>query len=168
MRAISLFFAAALLAMTAHAQIYKCKDDKGQLLLSDKPCVSGELLQRKRTAEENYQDDVRAYEGQLNKYERRAREAQREYSRQAPATRYQQYAPPAVMPQHKGYDERLAERNAGVKSILDNPQPRQRGGRNGEDGTSIPIAPQPTIITNCNAGFCYDDQGGVYHRGGVS
>ena len=146
-------------ASAAQAQIYKCKDENGRLLLSDKPCASGALLQRKATTEEIAQDDLRAFEANLNKQERRNREASREASKQMESARSQQYAPPNAASQHQSYEERLAQRNAGVKSIL---APSKVP--SGRPAPNPPPTPAPTTFTNCGGGFCTDNFGGTYHQ----
>lgn len=149
-----------LVASTAQAQIYKCKDENGRLLLSDKPCMSGELVLRKKTDQENYNDDVRAYEATLNKQEQRAKERRRIEAKRMEEARYQQYSPG---PQHKSYEENLAERNAGVQSTI-----TSRGSLTREEKTAIAREriknTPPTVITSCNGWTCTDNQGGTYNQ----
>jgi len=161
-----LFACSLLLAGAAHAQIYKCKDERGQLLLSDKPCASGELLQRKATESEKAEGDMRAYEANMLKQERRNREAARNADSNYGNAQPLQYAPPPVGSQPQSYEERLAERNAGVKSILVPSRiPSAKPTRN-QNAAPIPAPPppQPTTFTNCGGGFCTDNFGGTYHQ----
>ncbi|MEJ5148950.1 DUF4124 domain-containing protein [Comamonas sp. MYb396] len=159
MKLAKVFLACGLLiAGVAQAQIYKCKDENGRLLLSDKPC--GDLLVRKKSLQENYNDDVQAYEANLDKQERRDREERRAQAAQMAEPRYQQL--PSV-PQHKGYEENLAERNASVKSTLTTKGSLTREEKAAIARERIKSTP-PTEITSCNGWTCTDNQGGTYHQ----
>ncbi|WP_312836417.1 DUF4124 domain-containing protein [Comamonas sp.] len=151
--ACSIFAAGA-----AQAQIYKCDDENGRLLLSDKPC--GALLVRKKSLEENYSDDLRAYEATLNKQEQRAKERRREEAKRMEAARYQQYSPGS---QHKSYEENLAERNAGVQSTI-----TSRGSLTREEKAEIAREKlsrvPPTELPFCSGGTCTDNKGGSYQQ----
>jgi len=182
MKAARLLVACSLLlAGAAQAQIYKCKDERGQLLLSDKPCASGELLQRKSTDQERAQDDMRAYEANVNKQNRRAREQAREMSsaqyRQQPsfqsagassgadsaecktAQRDLEFASSSIArneaEKRNNVNAAIARVNAACGSNTELMQPPARR-------TGPP--PSPTTFTNCGGGFCTDNQGGSYHQ----
>ena len=127
--AISLLVAAAFMApLTGSAQVFKCKNAQGQVIYSDKACSTtqpGGLLERRRTFEEKMQEREQAYAAQVSKEERRALEAAREDA--AAERRAMRMAMQPQAPRHKGYAERLAERNAGVRSNLSGSQPSGRG-----------------------------------------
>lgn len=127
--AISLLVAAAFMApLTGSAQVFKCKNAQGQAIYSDKACSttqSGGLLERRRTFEEKMQEREQAYAAQVSKEERRALEAAREDAAAERRAMWMAMQPQA--PRHKGYAERLAERNAGVRSNLSGSQPSGRG-----------------------------------------
>lgn len=127
--AISLLVAAAFMApLTGSAQVFKCKNAQGQAIYSDKACSttqSGGLLERRRTFEEKMQEREQAYAAQVAKEERRALEAAREDA--AAERRAMGVAMQPQTPRHKGYAERLAERNAGVRSNLTGAPPGGRG-----------------------------------------
>ncbi|MGF6211761.1 DUF4124 domain-containing protein [Comamonas sp. 4034] len=166
----------ALVATNSYAQVYKCKDPSGQLLLSDKPCASGELLQQKRSAEENLQDDLRAQEANRQKQERRAKEAYREaqrYGRQAPA-----YAQGSQSNPQDSEDCRLAQRdldfarssiarNANEKRDQVNAAIAKSNAACGSNtGVIQPPARAPTItMASCSQMGCYDASGLFYTRG---
>lgn len=127
--AISLLVAAAFMApLTGSAQVFKCKNAQGQAIYSDKACSntqSGGLLERRRTFEEKMQEREQAYAAQASKEERRALDAAREDAAAERRAMWMAMQPQA--PRHKGYAERLAERNAGVRSNLSGSQPSGRG-----------------------------------------
>ncbi|MFG5777979.1 DUF4124 domain-containing protein [Comamonas sp. J-3] len=149
---------------SANAQIYQCKDEKGQLLLSDRPCASGKLLSRQRTAEENMQDDIRAYQATIEKEERRAKENARNMARQEQQQREMRaYRAPQVsgLENYKGYEERLAERNASVKPTL-TPYHEAKRQRRMRDSSG-----DDTFITHCSGNVCFDQRGNTFtHAGG--
>ncbi len=159
--ALAVLFAAC----AASAQVFKCQDAAGKTIYSDAPCSTsqtGQQLERRRTFEEKMQEREQAHEAQMTKEERRAREEERERveaERRATAAAAQPKAPP-----HKGYAERLAERNAGVRSTLTGPAsslpPRRKN-------TAMPTPPPaPSVITHCGGGVCHDNLGGVYQQHG--
>lgn len=127
--AISLLVAAAFMApLTGSAQVFKCKNAQGQAIYSDKACSTtqtGGLLERRRTFEEKMQEREQAYAAQVSKEERRALEAAREDAAAERRAMWMAMQPQA--PRHKGYAERLAERNAGVRSNLSGSQPSGSG-----------------------------------------
>lgn len=167
-----------LLAGAAQAQIYKCKDERGQLLLSDKPCASGELLQRKSTAEERAQDDMRAYEANVNKQNRRAREQAKEMG----SAQYQQRSFQSAGAS-SGADTaecKTAQRDLefASSSIARNEAEKRSNvnaaiakvnaacGSNTELMQPPPRRPAPPVIVDCNAGGCTDNYGGTYSKVG--
>ena len=148
---------------SANAQIYQCKDEKGQLLLSDRPCASGKLLSRQRTAEENMQDDIRAYQATIEKEERRAKENARNMARQEQQQREMRaYRAPQVsgLENYKGYEERLAERNASVKPTMTPYHEAQRQKRLRNSSSS------GADITHCAGSVCFDEQGNAFNKSG--
>lgn len=169
MRYISTLLASAviLLVQAADAQVFKCKDAQGRSIYSDSPCSSsqsGGQLERKRTFEEKMREREQAYEAQMVKRERKAHEVHQERleaEQQAIATSMQ----PRV-PQHKGYAERLAERNAGVNSKFAPPLTRAQRGLPPLSNRAAGNPPAPSVMTHCAGGFCNDNQGGVYHQHG--
>ena len=128
MRSIVLLVVAALTGTTALAQVYKCKDAHGRMVYSDTGCSagqSGNLLQRQRSNEERWLAREEALNAQRDKEERKARELAKEriaIENQAIASAMQPQAPA-----HKGYAERLAERNAGVRSTVSGSSSASRG-----------------------------------------
>lgn len=161
MKAARLLLACSILAASAaQAQIYKCKDENSRLLLSDKPCVAGELVLRKKSDRENYDDDVRAYEATLNKQEQRAKERRRAEAKRMEEARYQQYSPG---PQHKSYEENLAERNAGVRSTITSRGSLTREEKAEAAREKLSRIP-PTEFNFCSGGTCTDNKGGSYQQ----
>lgn len=166
---------------SAHSQVFKCTGPDGRMVYIDRPCsgkTSGEMLLRERTLEEKLQEREEAYIAEMRKQERRAIEQEREmaeeqrrYRNELRAMRERQYQPE---PQHKGYEERLRERNASVQSTL-RPPPRKLRPTpsSGEQEFAPPVhrekddhAKRNPQMLSCNGGFCHDTRGGVYHQHG--
>lgn len=171
----------AACAPAAQAQVFKCSSPQGGTVYSDQPCErgqSGQMLLRQRTPAEALQEQAQAYTAQAAKEQRRALEQERELQAQQlqamRALQAAQQAPPPAYPAHKGYAERLAERNAGVRSLFERPQTRAERGlppianpyQNPIPDPSPAGPPPPTVMTHCGGGFCHDNQGGVYHLHG--
>ncbi len=176
--------AISALSLPASAQVHKCKDASGKTIYTDAPCAStqkGELIERRRTHTEIYQERMEAAQAENRKQERRL--AEQDQERQEQWRRQLATSQQPTQPRHKGYAERLAERNAGVSagSITnsggkwDQAAERERDrrkqaqrDREHRDAAHMPApnTPQPTNITRCDSGFCHDNTGGVYHRVG--
>ena len=162
----------SLIGFGASAQVFKCKDPSGKITYSDSACggaQQGTQLLRERTFEEKVTEREQAYAAQIAKEERRALEYARDQAKAERQAIISSMQPPA--PPHKGYSERLAERNAGVQSVFAPPKTRaQRGLPPQNNGQSIGrppnSAPAPSAMTHCAGGFCYDNMGGVYHQHG--
>lgn len=172
-----IIIAIAAAAPAAHAQVFKCKDAQGRVMYSDTGCASlqqGHLIERERSMEEKHRERAQAYRAQQDKQERQLREREREMRAEEDRVMRAAAEPEApAAPRHKGYAERLQERNDGVRSVFAPPKLSasrnngQRSAGNTTDTTpSPPPPPSPSVITHCAGGFCYDNMGGVYHRHG--
>ena len=61
----NVFILFALIACTASAQVYRCKDATGKTAFSDTPCITGqtgELIQEKKSREEILEELLRTAE----------------------------------------------------------------------------------------------------------
>ena len=107
----------------AYGQVYKCTLN-GKTIFSDAPCPpgsNGNLIQEKRTAEERYEERLRALEAEQAKYQRRQTEMDRDYySRpQQPTIIQHQYQ--NLPPPQETWAERNERRNREVsKSSITN------------------------------------------------
>ncbi|MEQ6437218.1 DUF4124 domain-containing protein [Comamonas sp. w2-DMI] len=174
MRLVALTAVFALLALPAVGQVYRCKDATGRQIFSDRPCEAhqtGGMVQRKRTDAEIYREREQAFNAEAAKQQRYMAEQQREWMEQS----QQSIQAPAV--RHSGNDwaarQRLKDLETSASSITNNggkwdsaaeaERARLRdeeARRRAAQAKTIP----PTSFTNCNAGFCYDNQGSTYHR----
>lgn len=152
-----------LATLPAIAQVHRCKDSSGQLVYSDKPCSagqSGELIEKRKSQRAIYEEREQAFKAEASKQERYAEERQRERMERAQALEQSQYGAPA---QPKGYAERLAERNSGVRSNL---EPRPGSQRAYERADHLPAqAPNEKPygrIKDCFNGICKDNYGNRY------
>lgn len=120
-----IIIAIAAAAPAAHAQVFKCKDAQGRVMYSDTGCTSlqqGHLIERERSMEEKHRERAQAYRAQQDKQALQLREREREMREQE--DRAMRAAAEPAAPRHKGYAERLAERNANVQSTIHrNPPP---------------------------------------------
>ncbi|MDH4417663.1 MAG: DUF4124 domain-containing protein, partial [Acidovorax sp.] len=160
---------------TASAQVHRCKDATGKLVFSDRPCEasqSGELVQRKRTREEILKEREQAGEAEIRKQNQRLAEQERALS----ASQRGVPAPQAPVPRHSGNDwqKRKDLENAATSagSIANNGgrwdqnAEAERARVRREEALRHQAANPPSMITNCNGGFCYDTNGNVYNRNG--
>lgn len=165
---------ALIYCASTNAQVFKCKDSAGRTVYSDLGCSSqqsGYMFEREKTMEQKYQERVQAYRAQQEKHERKLREQERDMqTREAQAMR-EAYAPP--LQQHKGYAERLQERNDSVRSVF--APPKLSSARSSGQYPSSNTAPPPDILPppppppppthlSCKGSWCNDNQGGAYSR----
>ena len=175
-----------LAAMSAGAQVHRCKDATGKLMFSDRPCDVGQTggqIMRQRSEDEIYQERMNAAEAQERKQLRREMEAE-QAARQAPP-------PPSVAPVQSAqsvnpFQCRKAKEELDLAMSLRTLSPEEKRIRvNGEQakvaaacGTPPPeklAAPAPAAkkapppfgnITRCEPGFCFDIHGRPYPRNG--
>lgn len=175
---IASLIALSALALPASAQVHRCKDATGKLIFSDRPCdagQAGEQIQRKRSQQEIQQEREQAYNAEARKQQRNAAEQEREWSEQNRRALPPQQAP---VVRHSGNDwaQRKALENAATSAgsisnsggKWDTAAEMQRE-QERKEAARVRAAQQattPVNITNCVPGFCYDNQGGVYHRAG--
>ena len=159
------FFASAVLVLTSYpsfGQVHRCQDASGKITYTDRGCgssQSGNLLENRKSDFEIFEERNRAYEAEMRKQRRYQAEREREFfDTRRPATAAG-YATGSQIG-HKGYAERLAERNAGVQSQLLPPATTSTQ-RQKPNPTSL-----PNSFQNCNDGFCTSNTGELYHRQG--
>lgn len=153
----------SIAALPAMAQVHRCKDSSGQLVYSDKPCTaeqSGELIEKRKSQRAIYEEREQAYKAEAIKQERYAKERRREQMERIQALEQSQYS---AQGQPKGYAERLAERNAGVRSNLEpKPGTRQTYERDNHPAIQAPIEKPYGRIKDCLNGVCKDNYGNRY------
>lgn len=161
-----LLFATSLFNQSAIAQVFKCAGAGGKVVYSDKPCeqnTTGGMLLRERTLEEKIQEREQAYDAEMRKQERRTAEQEREliqqYQNDIADRRLRQEQ--KNQPRHKDYEERLRERNAGVRSRYEQqPTRAQRG---------LPPDDRIKNVAQCSESQCTDTNGTLYTTGdGIS
>ena len=166
--------------MPAASQVHRCKDTSGKTIYSDTPCGNGQLgamIERQKSAREILDERNLAAEANERKFRERALDQQMQ-SQQAAV----QAVAPAQKKQDKSssYECRQAQReHETVSSIRTGTDEERRNRINAATQKSNaacdlqtemiqPPAEKRTLparlITNCNAGFCYGNQGGVGHR----
>ncbi len=185
---------AALLGLLAYgsaqAQVYKCQDPAGRLLLSDQPCANGELVQKKRTAEEKQQDDERAALAVEQKQQRRAQEqaSRRPNTPDQPPPAASQPPASANSANSTGSASESRECQAAKRDLefasasISRTEPERRAKVNAaitqvnaSCGTQTELIQEPPppsnnygppTITHCNSSGCYDNYGRFYSRSG--
>lgn len=195
MRRFTLLLLAALAFTSAHSQVLKCTNPKtGAVTFSDAPCDSGErgvVVQQRRSAAEIEADNQRAAEANERKYRQRMAEQGRQ---RQPSPMEEPMRQPAAQDKSQSYACQRAMRDHDVisSSITGTAEQRRNrinastSGMNAACGLSTEmIQPPPRVVaplpremhrpppplpetgfTHCDGGFCYGNQGGVYHRNG--
>lgn len=183
-RPIAALIAVSVLAMPAGAQVHRCKDASGKFTYSDRACDtthSGGVIELKKSRESILEERLQAAEANERKY--RAQDAER----QQRAFEQQQAQPRAVanQPAPRNLAESRECKDAQkdleiVSTIMTLSQNDKRMRTNAAitkvnascgSNTALMQEPpkiivHPTIITHCDPGFCYDNQGGVFHKAG--
>lgn len=174
MRHIALcFLLASAFTQYAEAQVFKCAGANGKIVYSDRACdqnASGGIIMREPTLEEKIREREEAYAAEMRKQDRRAIEQERELIEQErrEIAERREMMERRYQPEHKGYEERLRERNASVRSTVKPPPPqwRRAPSQHAQNDDNSNRKPSPSVITHCAGGFCHDNQGGVYHQHG--
>lgn len=184
-----------VIASGASAQVNKCVDTKGKTVYSEQPCAAdqrgGQLLGRQAT-EKNAEMDAYSAQSHRESLSRtlrqqrdaidgppRAREAEREYeSDQEPVAEAERST--AANSNPTSCDTWTPRKGCIGGSRATNPtwSPRKgyTGGSSAEDrqrderdrlaAEQAARKAQPTSMTNCNAGGCWDNAGNRYNRTG--
>ena len=107
----------------AYGQVYKCTSN-GKTIFSDAHCPSGSnanLIQEKRTAEERYEERLRALEAEQAKNQRRQIEVERDYYNRSQQPTIIQHQYQNLPPPQETWAERNERRNREVsKSSITN------------------------------------------------
>ncbi|GKS91230.1 DUF4124 domain-containing protein [Acidovorax sp. SUPP2539] len=152
------------------AQVFKCKSASGQVVYSDSPCpagTAGQQLQRQRTFEEIQDERSQAWEAENRKRAKQRSEAAQEAAAKAQVSASQS-APDTAASKHKGYAQRLAERNAVTNSNLVPYHARVPSKRQRVEEAESPQVPEsfPTNnrIHRCTGSVCDDWNGNRYSQ----
>lgn len=170
---------------TASAQVFKCTDDRGRTTYSQQPCMDANRVERVEIRENTIDSSGSRRESALMHQRLSAENAQRQAARDAANAARRSEA-------------QSARSNAGSSALcreMQKPIPGSRGmtaaqresvlaacggiappSRDRQVTPSTPSAstlpvpqtPRPNVITNCDAGGCWDDVGGRYNRGAGS
>ena len=181
------FFAIVAVCVPAVAQVHRCKDVAGKTIYSDTPCATGQagmMIERQKSRVEILEERLQAAESNERKYRERALEQQMQSQQSASQAAARQ---PEQKDKSLSYECRQAQREHETVSSIRTGTDEERRNRinsatqktNASCGLQtemlqppakiiVPahVDPRPAIFTNCNAGFCYDNKGGVYHRNG--
>lgn len=159
-------------ALSASAQVHRCKDAAGKTFYSDRPCdtgQTGQMIERQRSQAEIMRERQQAADANDRKEERRAAE---QGLQPLPAQRPTAGAQPVQ--QVEGWQDRKNRENAATSAAsitrnggrFDEKAEAERKEEARRKAQMAPPPPPPTNITRCDQGFCYDNQGSVYHRNG--
>ena len=192
MRRFILLLCMATATFAAQGQVIKCTHPKtGAVTFSDAPCEmgqSGVVVQQRKSDQEIWEDNQRAAEANDRKYRQRMAEQGRQYQSAMQERPMQQQSQPDKSRSHAC---QMAKRDHETVSSSITGTPEQRRNRINASASGVNAAcgtrtemiqppanlivappraahrpPQNTVFTHCDGGFCYGNQGGVYHRNG--
>ena len=148
------------MAQAVHAQVFRCTGKHGEVIYSDRRCDhgGGAQIERQKSWQEIARERDEAADAEARKQDRRMAEQEREYQealgrqlREPSAMRQEALQ---VSPGEQSYEQRLHERYANVRSILDKTgKPRPERATVPDDDDAAPLGPKG--IKHCNNGYCY-------------
>lgn len=184
-------FTLALLAVvsltgSAQAQVYKCKEDRsGKITYSDVPChgkntgrdieVLDNTLDTSGSREQALRREVRELQERMDGYESRAGRSQ--YGRTQADLQAERADSVACERARRSLEieagsmtrnrSTVASKEAAMRSACGLREPDRVEIHNEYHGHSAARAhrPHPGMITNCDAGGCWDSAGGRYNKG---
>lgn len=174
-------FAVACVALTdlaASAQVHRCKDSTGKLMFSDRPCdigQSGEQIIRKPSPAEIRREREQAFQAEARKQDQRLAEQEREWRQSQGKAQMAPMPLPAGQQPKDDWQARKDRENAqtSASSITNNKgrfdakaEAEREAQRKEEARRRAAQQSPPSTITHCVPGFCYDNNGGVYHKAG--
>lgn len=164
-------FALALsgLSAPAYSQVFKCVNQYGKTTFSDKPCANsdkGSIAHKGQTPEQAINAQRQYEEALASKAAQQTRQQGFDYSEPSQTAGFAPQRPTA-MPNDTGPGKRatistLMPDGAGFAQKEAARQQRLQE-RRAQRSVS---PPQPTTMTHCTSGFCYDNQGSPYSRMG--
>lgn len=175
-----------LAALSAGAQVHRCKDPSGELVFSDRPCTNtqtGGMIQLRPSAREVERERRQAAEANARKQDRQDAQATAAAGAKPAASAAQ---PVAQGPNVNPYQCRKAKEELDLAVSLRTLTPEEKRIRvHGEQvkvagacGTTppgalppAPVAAKPKLppftgFTHCDPGFCYDNRGLPYSKSG--
>ena len=188
---VTAMIAIAALSLPASGQVHRCKDATGHLTYSDQPCdagKSGGVIERQKSREQILEDRLQAAEANERKY--RAQGAERErlvFDQQQQQSQAQQRqdreAATKLAPQNLAASRecKSAKNDLEFASRLPTKPKADKQARmnaaiakvNASCGSNTELIQEPlrrsrhpANITHCDSGFCYDSNGGVFHKAG--
>lgn len=171
------------MSLAVNAQVHRCKDAAGKTIYSDAPCASnqtGQLIERQKSREEILQERLQAAESNERKYRAQDAERNRQMFEQQRQTRSVNTAPAQQNLASSRACQEAQKELEFVAKIRTVPQDEKRlrtnaaiAKVNASCGSKTELMQEPpkvivrpSNITHCDPGFCYDNQGGVYHKAG--
>jgi len=168
-----IIFCTALIALSASAQVHRCKDGSGKLIFSDRPCdvgQAGEQIIRKPSPAEIRREREQALEAEARKQDQRLAEQEREWRQSQGQAQMAPMPLPAGQQPKDDWQARKDRENARTSaSSITNNKGRfdtKAEAERKEEARMRAAQQPPSIITHCDPGFCYDNKGGVYHKAG--
>lgn len=159
-----------LAALSAGAQVHRCKDATGKTAYSDRPCEAGQAgvqIERQRSRSDIRQERLQAYQADMRKQERRMAQGGAFVPSQSQAR-----SQPASQRPTDDWQSRKDRENAATsaRSITANggKWDNASNARRHEEARRRDVQQRPASpahITHCDDGFCYGSKG-VYHKAG--
>ena len=176
--------AVAGMCLPVEAQVHRCKDAAGKTIYSDAPCTSGQtgqLIEREKSREQILEERLQAAQANERKYRMQDAEQSSKIYEQQRQSRPLNTQPPVRQNLASSRECKAAQKELEfVSSIRTLPQNEKRlrtnaaiTNVNASCGSKTELMQEPpkvivrpTNITHCDPGFCYDNNGGVYHKAG--
>lgn len=179
------FLAIAAACTLSLAQVNRCKDPSGKTTYSDRPCDMGQtgaMIEHRKSNQEIDQERMQASEANEREYRQRLAEQHLQMRERAGAPASQA---PVQQDRSSSYECKQAQRDHETIASIRTGTPEEHRNRINASTVKVNAAcnlqtemiqPPPRIVapsyqgpamfTRCDAGFCYDNQGGVYRRNG--
>ena len=172
-----IIFCTALIALSASAQVHRCKDGSGKLIFSDRPCdvgQAGEQIIRKPSPAEIRREREQALEAEARKQDQRLAEQERELRQSQGQAQIAPMPLPAGQQPKDDWQARKNRENAQTSaSSITNNQGRwdakaeaERAAQRREELRRRQAAQKQFMLT-CTAGMCTDEWGATYSGSGA-
>lgn len=169
-----IIFCTALIALSASAQVHRCKDGSGKLIFSDRPCdvgQAGEQILRKPSPAEIRQEREQAFQAEARKQDQRLAEQEREWHKSQGQA--QMPLPAGQQPKDDWQSRKDRENTQTSSSSITNNQGRwdakaeaERAAQRREELRRRQAAQKQFMLT-CTAGMCTDEWGATYSGSGA-
>lgn len=176
----------AAVCLPVNAQVHRCTDATGKIIYSDAPCAqnqTGKMIEPQKSREQILEERQQAAEAKQRKYQAQTLEHNSQVAeppRQSAAQHTKSEPQNLALSRECREAKKELEFVSSIRTLSEREERLRTNAAitnvNASCGTHTELIQEPpnvivqpnypSNITHCDTSFCYDNQGGVYHKAG--